>query len=97
MLDQEFAIISNGRPGSEDSPYTIVDIVTEPHLLSDEQIKRNIDHGFLWSPYVDRDDIHVTVSKGVATLTGTVTSWIGWNVVSQAAQHSGALSRGEPR
>jgi osmotically-inducible protein OsmY len=91
QVDQEFATISNGRLGSGDSPYMVVDLVSEPHLLSDEQIKRNIDHGFLWSHYVARDDIHVTVSKGVATLTGTVTSWIGWNVVSQAAQHSGAL------
>ena len=70
------------------SPYNISESFTQ--LLSDERIKNNIEDKFFWSPYVDSDDIKVTVVEGVATLTGTVGTWIGWIEVDKDARKSGA-------
>ena len=58
--------------------------------LSDERIKKNIEDAFFWSPFVDRDDIEVTVHGGVATLTGTVGTWIGYGEADKDARKSGA-------
>jgi len=63
----------------------------EPRLyLSDDQIKKNIKNGFFWSPFVDSDDIKVTVDKGVATLTGTVGTRIGLGEAGRVAYQGGA-------
>jgi osmotically-inducible protein OsmY len=58
--------------------------------LSDEQIKKNIEDGFFWNPYVERDAIKVTVDGGVAVLTGTVGTWIGMGEINKDAYNSGA-------
>ena len=63
-----------------------------PPYLSDEQIKKNVEKSFFWSPFVDSDDIKVTVEGGVATLTGTVGTWIGWGEADKDARKSGAAS-----
>jgi hypothetical protein len=63
----------------------------EPRLfLSDEQIKKGIEGGLFWSPFVDSDDIKVTVQGGVATLTGTVGTRIGWGEADKDAYLGGA-------
>jgi len=58
--------------------------------LSDEQIKKKIEHAFFWSPFLDKGDIAVAVHGGVATLTGTVGTWIGWGEADKDARKSGA-------
>jgi len=60
--------------------------------LSDAQIKKKIEDGFFWSPFVDRADITVTVHGAVATLTGTVGTWVGWNEADKDAHKSGATA-----
>ena len=60
--------------------------------LSDVQIKKQIEDRFFWSPFVDRADIKVTVNGAVATLTGTVGTWIGWNEADKDAHKSGATA-----
>jgi osmotically-inducible protein OsmY len=63
----------------------------EPQLyMTDEQIKTSIKDGFFWSPFVDSNDIKVSVSEGVATLTGTVGTRIGWNEARRDAYSGGA-------
>ncbi|MDX1390442.1 MAG: BON domain-containing protein, partial [Acidobacteriota bacterium] len=49
----------------------------EPYytLDSDWEIKNDIEDELFWSPFVDADQVTVTVDDGVATLTGTVDSW----------------------
>jgi osmotically-inducible protein OsmY len=42
---------------------------------SDWEIKEDIKSELWWSPYVDSEQVTVTVRDGVATLTGTVDSW----------------------
>ncbi len=65
---------------------------TRRPFLSDERIKKNIDDALFWSPFVRRKDINVTVDDGVATLTGTVRTWIAWAEAGKDAHQSGATS-----
>jgi osmotically-inducible protein OsmY len=58
--------------------------------LSDERIKKNIENAFFWSPFVHSDEIKVSVDGGMATLTGTVGTWIGWGEADKDARRSGA-------
>ena len=73
-------------------PYDDSEIFWSQPYLSDEQIKRNIEDRFFWSPFVDRNDIKVTVDGGVATLTGTVGTWIGWGEADKDAHKGGATA-----
>ncbi len=57
---------------------------------SDGQIKKDIERAFFWSPFVRRNDIAVTVDNGVAKLTGTVGTWIGYYEADQDARKGGA-------
>jgi len=59
--------------------------------MTDERIKKNIESGFFWSPFVQSDEIKVVVDGGVATLTGTVGTWIGWGEADRGARRSGAV------
>jgi len=59
---------------------------------SDAQIKKSIEDRLFWSPFVDRDDVKVTVDGAVATLTGTVNTWIGWNEADKDARKGGATA-----
>ena len=77
-------------PYYNQSPYYISKAYAPQPYLSDEQIKKNIGDSFFWSPFVDRDDIKVAVAGGVATLTGTVGTWVGWREADKDALRSGA-------
>ena len=81
---------SYGWPYYNQSPYYDSEIFGPQPYLSDEQIKKNIENGFFWSPFVRSDDIKVTVDGGVATLTGNVGTWIGWGEADKDAHKSGA-------
>ncbi|HUI07336.1 MAG TPA: BON domain-containing protein, partial [Verrucomicrobiae bacterium] len=61
-----------------------------PQLQTDAQIKKDIEKAFFWSPFVDRGEITVTVRDGVATLTGTVDSWLAYGEADRDAHKSGA-------
>ena len=63
----------------------------ESHL-SDAQVKKDIENSLFWSPFVDRDAIKVTVDGGVATLTGSVGTWIGYEEADQDAHKGGAAA-----
>jgi osmotically-inducible protein OsmY len=78
-----------GGYGMADDTYEIFG--PQPQL-SDSQIKRKIEDRFFWSPFVDRSDIKVTVNGAVATLTGTVGTWVGWNEADKDAHKSGATA-----
>jgi osmotically-inducible protein OsmY len=74
-----------------DQPYNDF-VIWPPPPKSDAQIKKDIERAFFWSPFVHRDDIIVTVDDGVAKLTGTVGSWIGYEEADRDARKSSALS-----
>jgi len=58
---------------------------------SDAMIKEDINDQLFWSPFVDADQVTVTVEGGVATLTGTVDSWPEYNAAAINAYEGGAV------
>lgn len=58
--------------------------------IPDTQIKDNVEDQLFWSPFVDEDQVQVTVDNGVVTLTGTVNSWREWRTAKKNAYEGGA-------
>jgi osmotically-inducible protein OsmY len=65
----------------------------EPYhtFKTDAEIKDDIEDELWWSPYVDEDEVTVTVDDGVATLTGTVDSWSERGAARDNAYEGGAV------
>jgi len=59
---------------------------------SDREIKQAIENELLWSPFVDSDDITVSVEAGIATLTGSVDSIRENEAAEQNAFEGGATA-----
>jgi len=59
---------------------------------NDAEIQSDIGSQLFWSPFVDRDQVNITVNNGVATLTGTVDSWNEYNAATENAWQGGARS-----
>lgn len=57
----------------------------------DEEIEGDIEDQFFWSPFVDGDEVDVTVEDGVATLTGTVDSYSEREAATENAYQGGAV------
>jgi osmotically-inducible protein OsmY len=62
-----------------------------PPPKSDAQIKKDIEKAFFWSPFVDRDDITLTVHDGVAILRGTVDGYLAYSEADRDARKSDAI------
>jgi osmotically-inducible protein OsmY len=58
---------------------------------SDARIKDDIEDELWWSPFVDSDDITVTVNDGTATLMGTVESYSEMDAAVENAFEGGAI------
>jgi len=58
---------------------------------SDWRIKEDIQDELWWSPFVDADDVTVTVDNGEVTLTGIVDSWSEFNAAANNAYEGGAV------
>lgn len=59
-------------------------------IMSDAEIKREIEEELWWSPFIDSDAITVTVDDGVATLEGVVNSWSDQRIAIENAFEGGA-------
>lgn len=57
---------------------------------SDWEIERDIRNELWWSPYVDADDVQISVNDSIATLTGTVDSWRERGAAADNAYEAGA-------
>lgn len=70
--------------------------ITPPQTTSlipdDDRIKRNIANEIWWSPFVDRDQLTITVQNGEVTLEGTVDSWREYRKAAENAWEGGAYS-----
>jgi osmotically-inducible protein OsmY len=60
-------------------------------IPNDERIKRNVAKELWWSPYVDRDQVSITVNNGEVTLEGTVDSWQEYRKAAENAWEGGAF------
>ncbi len=58
---------------------------------SDTAIRKAIESQFWWSPFVDADQVKVSVDNGVATLRGTVDTWSERRSAVQNALEGGAV------
>jgi osmotically-inducible protein OsmY len=58
---------------------------------NDTEIEEDIEDELWWSPFVDSDDVTVTVDNGTATLTGTVGSWFEYRIAAANAFEGGAI------
>lgn len=57
---------------------------------SDWAIKEDVEQELAWSPFVDAEQIRVTVEDGVATLSGQVDTWMEWKSAEENALEGGA-------
>jgi len=61
-------------------------------IKSDWEIRDEITEELYWSPFVDEEDINVSVVNGVATLTGTVDTWSERIAAGKNAWDAGAIA-----
>ncbi len=59
-------------------------------IREDWQIAEQIRDELWWSPFVDSDEVTVSVDDGVATLTGTVDTWSERQAAAENAREGGA-------
>ncbi len=60
-------------------------------LTNDLEIKDQVESELFWSPFVDSDQIEVSVDNGEATLTGHVDSWSEYRIATENAYEGGAV------
>jgi osmotically-inducible protein OsmY len=58
---------------------------------SDEEIKEDIQEQFIWSPFVNVDEVIVNVNNGQATLSGTVETYEEYRYAEKNAYEAGAV------
>lgn len=63
-----------------------------PGEQSDWEIERNVRRELFWSPFVESEDIEISVNNGVVELTGTVDSWSEREQAEKSALEGGARS-----
>lgn len=59
-------------------------------LVDDAEIHDQIRDELWWSPFVDSDEVNVSVNRGTATLTGTVDTWREFQAAEENAREGGA-------
>ena len=64
--------------------------VARAALRSDTEIKDDIEDELFWSPFVDEDQVKVSVDNGTATLTGKVDDWTEFFSAAENAREGGA-------
>lgn len=80
-------------------PYVYPDVLPDANeqptdrttLTTDDDIAEDIESQFFWSPFVDSDDINVSVDAGVARLTGTVEDFAERRSATENAFEGGAI------
>ena len=65
---------------------------TATTYADDMELKQAINSELWWSPFVDSDEVTVTVDNGIATLTGEVDSWSERAAARENAYEGGAVA-----
>lgn len=61
---------------------------------NDSRIREDIKNELIWSPFVDANQVAVSVLDGIAILSGTVDSWGEYRAAQENAFEGGAVSVG---
>lgn len=61
-------------------------------LKNDWELERDINNELFWSPFVEQEDVQVSVDEGIATLTGTVDTWGERQAARENALEAGAIA-----
>jgi osmotically-inducible protein OsmY len=69
----------------------INDTLLDEEVKSDWEIKMDIETELSWDPFVDKDEVTVTVQGGVATLSGIVDGWTQRAAATADAYQGGAV------
>jgi osmotically-inducible protein OsmY len=77
--------------------YPFYDIYSSPSPVgtmvpNDNLIAKKVEDEIWWSPFVDRDQLTITVKNGEVTLTGHVDSWKEYRKAAENAWEGGAWS-----
>ena len=91
-VEPDFFIGDYNWPYENSPPFSTSEVFGPQPCPSDLRIKKNIEHALFWSPFVHRNDITVNVDGGVATLTGTVGTWVGYEEADKDAHKGGATA-----
>lgn len=59
-------------------------------VKTDQQLEASIESELWWSPFVNADQLNVSVEDGIATLTGEVDSWVERQSATENAYEGGA-------
>jgi osmotically-inducible protein OsmY len=70
--------------------YDWYDYEPSPTYTRDSEIETDIEDELWWSPFVDKDQVTVSVENGVAHLTGEVDTWRERDAATQNAYEGGA-------
>ncbi|MFO8013242.1 MAG: BON domain-containing protein [Phycisphaerae bacterium] len=70
--------------------YDWYDYEPSPTYTRDSEIETDIEDELWWSPFVDKDQVTVSVENGVAHLTGEVDDWSEREAATQNAYEGGA-------
>lgn len=98
------AVVNNLDVRRDDKPYAYDPYLGDPYVYdfdwytyqprltfkSDTKIKEDIESELWWSPFVNSDEITVTVDNGVATLEGSVETWAEFSAARENAFEGGA-------
>ncbi len=66
-------------------------VLKKPQLISDAEIKKNVEYQLWWSPFVDRNQVKVSVKNGKVTLSGTVNTRYEMDAAVRNAYEGGAF------
>jgi osmotically-inducible protein OsmY len=72
--------------------FTWYDAASDVQSKSDVEIRNAIEQELAWSPFVDSDDVEVSVTGAVATLVGAVDSWSEYHAARENAFEGGAVT-----
>ena len=69
-----------------------ITVIQDYDWVDDLETKADIEDQLFWSPFVDANQVDVTVVDGVATLTGEVETWFERRMAAENAREGGARS-----
>jgi len=77
---------------SHDYPWYHVPLSSRPMSVKESTLKESINDEFFWSPFVDADEVKVSVEGTTVTLKGKVDSWMEYDAATENAYEGGATA-----